>query len=67
MTRNDYFVPQVFRAGDPVDRCQESFIRRDGLLGDLNRQLTLAGGCPGLVLYGCRRMGKSTLRAIKQL
>ena len=54
-------TPQVFRAGDPVDRNQEAFIPRESVLGDLVRQLTLSTGCPGLILYGRRRMGKSTL------
>ncbi len=52
---------QVFRAGDPVDRDQEAFVPRHGLLGELERQVMLATGCPGLVLYGRRRLGKSTL------
>ncbi|MDS4042106.1 MAG: AAA family ATPase [Candidatus Competibacter sp.] len=54
-------TPAVFRAGDPVDRNQEAFIPRENVLGDLDRQLTLSTGCPGLILYGRRRMGKSTL------
>lgn len=54
-------TPAVFRAGDPVDRNQEAFILRESVLGDLDRQLTLGTGCPGLILYGRRRMGKSTL------
>lgn len=54
-------TPQVFRAGDPVDRNKEAFIPRESVLGDLDRQLTLSTGCPGLILYGRRRMGKSTL------
>lgn len=53
--------PQVFRAGDPVDREQEAFIPRHEVLGELDRQLSLATGCPGVILYGRRRMGKSTL------
>jgi len=36
-------------------------VRRDGVLGKLDRQLMLGSGCPGLILYGRRRMGKSTL------
>ncbi len=47
-------TPQVFRAGDPVDRNQEAFIPRESVLGDLDRQLTLSTGCPGLILYGRR-------------
>ncbi len=54
-------TPQIFRAGDPVDRSQEAFIPRENVIGDLDRQLTLSAGCPGLILYGRRRMGKSTL------
>ncbi|NJL28549.1 MAG: ATP-binding protein [Thermoanaerobaculia bacterium] len=52
---------QVFRAGDPVDRDNEAFVPRNGPLGELERQVLLATGCPGLVVYGRRRMGKSTL------
>lgn len=52
---------QVFRAGDPVDRDREAFVVRGSLLGELERQAMLSTGCPGLVVYGRRRMGKSTL------
>jgi hypothetical protein len=52
---------QVFRAGDPVDREREAFVPRAAILGELERQVMLATGCPGLLLYGRRRMGKSTL------
>jgi len=52
---------QVFRAGDPVDRGQEAFVPRDDVLEELDQQLTLATGCPGLIIYGRRRTGKSTL------
>jgi len=52
---------QVFRAGDPVDRDREAFVARGAILGELERQVMLATGCPGLLVYGRRRMGKSTL------
>jgi len=51
----------VFRAGDPVNREQEAFVPRYGVVGDLDKQIMLSTGCPGLVLYGRRRMGKSTV------
>ena len=54
-------MPQVFRAGDPVDRHREAFVPRNGVIGDLVRQLRLGDGCPGIVLYGRRRIGKSTV------
>jgi AAA ATPase domain len=54
-------TPQVFRAGDPVDRAQEAYVPRMNMLGQLERQVMLATGCPGLLIYGRRRMGKSTL------
>jgi hypothetical protein len=54
-------VRQLFRAGDPVNREAEAFVVRDSVVGDLDQQITLAGGCPGIVLYGRRRMGKTTL------
>ncbi len=53
-------VPQVFRAGDPVDREREAFLPRT-VLGELEQQVLLATGCPGLILYGRRRTGKSTI------
>jgi len=53
-------VRQVFRAGDPVKREQEAFVYRDAVAGRLDQQITLASGCPGIVLYARRRMGKST-------
>lgn len=52
---------QVFRAGDPVDREKEAFVERAGILGELERQVMLASGCPGLLVYGRRRVGKSSL------
>jgi hypothetical protein len=52
---------QVFRAGNPVNKEQEAFVNRASILGQLEQQVTLASGCPGLLVYGRRRMGKSTL------
>jgi len=52
---------QVFRAGDSVERSQEAFLPRWPIIQELQGQITLATGCPGLLLYGRRRMGKSTL------
>jgi hypothetical protein len=54
-------TPQVFRAGDPVRREQEAFVARLGVFGELERQVMLSTGCPGIVLYGRRRTGKSTV------
>jgi hypothetical protein len=54
-------VLQVFRAGDPVDRDGEAFVTRDSVIGNLERQVLLSTGCPGVVLYGRRRVGKSTI------
>jgi hypothetical protein len=44
-----------------VDGESEAFVLRDAVVGHLDQQVTLAGGCPGVVLYARRRMGKSTL------
>ncbi|MCP3960515.1 MAG: hypothetical protein GY719_21935 [bacterium] len=44
---------QVFRAGDPVDRDNEAFIPRDAITNEIEGQVMLATGCPGLVLYAC--------------
>ena len=54
-------VHQVFRAGDPVDPQQEAFLPRYNVIGELEQQIMLATGCPGLLLYGRRRTGKSTV------
>jgi hypothetical protein len=54
-------TPQVFRAGDPVRREQEAFVARLEVFGELERQVMLSTGCPGIVLYGRRRTGKSTV------
>ena len=54
-------LPQVFRAGDPVDYRQEAFVERPSVVGELEGQIMLSTGCPGLILYGRRRMGKSTI------
>lgn len=54
-------TPQLFRAGDPVNRESEAFVPRDRVVGRLEEQVMLATGCPGIVLYGRRRMGKSTV------
>lgn len=54
-------VPQIFRAGDPVDREREAFLPRMPVIEELQGLITLRNGCPGILLYGRRRMGKSTL------
>jgi hypothetical protein len=54
-------TPQVFRAGDPVDRDKEAFVPRFSVVGEIERQIMLTSGCPGIVLYGRRRVAKSTI------
>ncbi len=54
-------LTQVFRAGDPVKREQEAFVARDPIVAELAEAIELATGCPGIVLYGRRRVGKSTV------
>jgi len=54
-------MSDIFRAGDPVDRNQEAFVQRDSVVKDLADQMLLNTGCPGIILYGRRRMGKSTV------
>ena len=54
-------TPQVFRAGDPVDRDKEAFVPRFSVEGEIERQIMLSSGCPGIILYGRRRVGKSTI------
>ena len=53
--------PQVFRAGDPVDRDNEAFIPRSAVIQELEQQIMLSTGCPGVVFYGRLRTGKTSL------
>ena len=34
---------------------------RNGVTGELEQQIMLSAGCPGIILYGRRRVGKSTV------
>lgn len=52
---------QVFRAGDPVDRDGEAFVPRIPIFERIEAQVMLSTGCPGILLYGRRRVGKSTV------
>ena len=54
-------APQVFRAGDPVAVAQEAFVPRFRVLEELEGQVMLGSGCPGVLLRAPRRMGKSSL------
>lgn len=54
-------IPQAFRAGDPVNPGPEAFLKREDVLADLKREVIFNRNCPGLLLYGRRRVGKSTL------
>ncbi len=54
-------VGQVFRAGDPVNPGTEAFLPRIKVLGRLEQQVMLSTGRPGVILYGRRRRGKSTV------
>ena len=54
-------TPQVFRAGDPVDRTREAFVPRLNIIGELDSLIMLNTGCPGILLHGRRRIGKSTI------
>lgn len=54
-------TPQVFRAGDPVLRDAEAFVARLDVCGALEHEIMAGPGCSGLLLYGRRRLGKSTV------
>jgi hypothetical protein len=54
-------APQVFRAGEPVESDTEAFVPRMPIIEQLEGQIMLATGYPGLLIGGRRRMGKSTL------
>ncbi len=54
-------IPRVFRAGNPIDRAREAFVPRTAVFAALQREILAVGGSPGLLLYGRRRTGKSTV------
>ncbi len=54
-------APPVFRPGDPVAGASEAFVPRFRVLEELEGQIMLGNGCPGLLLRAPRRMGKSSL------
>ena len=51
---------QVFQAGRAVDPGSEAFVPRFSVLEKLEQHASMPAGSPGIVLYGRRRMGKST-------
>jgi len=61
LTDQTKITDQFFRAGDPVNREQEAFVSRTAIVAEVESQVLLATGCPGVILYGRRRMGKSTV------
>lgn len=54
-------VPPVFAAELDLRPGVEAFVRRDELLGELEKLLLHPAGGGGLLLYARRRMGKSTI------
>ena len=54
-------LPEVFRAGDPIFREREAYIPRVSINEKLTKQLLMAKGCPGVVMTGPRRVGKTTV------
>lgn len=54
-------IPQVFSVRDAISRDQDAFVPRLAVVDDLTEQALLANGCPGILLYGRRRTGKSTI------
>ncbi|RJQ69172.1 MAG: hypothetical protein C4519_21980 [Desulfobacteraceae bacterium] len=54
-------TPQIFRAGDPVRRDAEAFVVRTPIIATLENEIMAGAGCPGILLYGRRRVGKSTV------
>jgi hypothetical protein len=54
-------TPQIFRAGAPVQRDAEAFVERSTIIATLENEIMASVGCPGLLLYGRRRVGKSTV------
>jgi hypothetical protein len=54
-------VMQPFLAHFEVDIEHNAFVARWNTINDLNRHVTEHSRCPGVVLYGRRRVGKSTV------
>ncbi|MGH9836010.1 MAG: AAA family ATPase, partial [Blastocatellia bacterium] len=58
---NKEATPQIFSAGLPVNRDHEAFVVRNSVVGELEQQIMSSTACPGLVLFGRRRVGKSSI------
>lgn len=54
-------LKSIFQAGAPIDCYQEAFVRRFSIIEELEQEISSSNGCPGLILYGQRRTGKSTI------
>ena len=54
-------TPQVFQAGIPVRRDNEAFVPRLDVVATLENEVMAGNGCPGILLYGRRRVGKSSM------
>lgn len=52
-------VPNPYIAGNPV--IGDLFVGREDIMGELEELWTKPGQCPSVVLYGHRRMGKSSI------
>ncbi len=55
------FILQIFRAGDPIDKEKEAFVKREKVIAEIEKYIMMQTGCPGILLYGRRRVGKSTI------
>lgn len=59
--RSREMIPQLFRAGDPVLPDSEAFVAQHEFIAALEHEIMAGPGCPGILLYGRRRLGKSTI------
>jgi type II secretory pathway predicted ATPase ExeA len=51
----------VFRAGDPVQQAEQAFLLREKPLAAIEGEVLRTQGGSGILLYGRRRLGKTTL------
>ncbi len=54
-------LPLVFHAGNEIHMDREAFVERKGVLGNLLQDLTAPSSPAGVILYGRRRTGKSSV------
>ncbi|MEN8906141.1 MAG: hypothetical protein ABF289_09325, partial [Clostridiales bacterium] len=54
-------ISQIYNAGEAVKRDKDAFVNRTSVVKEMEDCITSEAGCSGIVLYGRRRVGKTTI------